>query len=129
MKWNDEIREIGTDDGVYSRKLAEQLFIDNKYTAHELSLMKQENIRMYFKEGIEEDKINIKLDLRKRCGYCFEARTVIAGGGRHCDFCPIQHCMDNIELDAMMSAKSFEEIADAHKAWCIELGLWKGDWE
>ena len=120
MKWNEEIRPK---DRVYSEDLAIKLI--GKYTPHELSLMKHENIRMAIKEKLSPT--TIKECTFEACGYCFK-------NSDKCEDCKLYakmgfECWYLDEFSNMENACTIDAFAIFHKEWCEQLGLWQEDWE
>ena len=98
MKWNDEIRNKDPNcfNEIYDMDKAKKLFDSEKYNHRKLSLMKQENVRMAFKENFR--KADIKDTVARKCGYCFKYQ---------CEFCPLYkknriECINFLEYEELM---------------------------
>lgn len=158
MRWIESIRWGGEYDiialnepeMVYSESLANDLYKKKKSTAKQLSMWKQQNIRMALKEGYNHTLISSSLV--KSCGYCFRYRN---GWGdqyhsvseHDCKTCPLykktgRPCYELVEFGRIIRLKYRIEISETyrehidpieyikknHKKWCIRIGLWKDDW-
>lgn len=131
MKWHDCIRNktsVHPQQRIYHTGLAQSLFDDGIYTARELSLMKQENIRMALIDGsfCYDD-----IPYNSSCGYCFEVNQIDIDGCKPCRLVTgrFSDCCESEMYWAMARSKNLKDFAHYHKNWCIEMGIWKGDWE
>ena len=127
MKMHDEIRNKEANDFtmIYDAHKARRLFEEGKHTPRQLSIMKQENIRIALKtRGFTIGDIRDALD--ETCGYCFAYFNLFGS----CVNCPLykrvkEDCIELPEWKSMHRAKTKEEFLKAHIAWCRRLGLEK----
>lgn len=146
MKWVESIRwggELGIvayrETGkIYSDPLARDLYEKKKATARQLSIWKQQNIRMAIRNGYNHTLIGGALC--RACGYCFRYR-------HGCTTCPLykktgKPCYELKEFKRVIRVRYRIEIVETygenidpikhikknHKEWCIRVGLWKDDW-
>lgn len=142
MKWNDNIRtlkkkkfdkknvEIYDLVKVLKLKLKvseSKLKEEECPTLREFSLMKQENIRMALLERKKYRLMDMRSSVELQCGFCTNYIT------RGCDGCPIielvgRKCYYLNGYSKMCHAKTYNKFAEAHKAWCIMIGLWEEGW-
>ncbi len=126
MKLN---QELCSDEQPYAARFAHQLYLENKYTHRQLSIMKQENLRVAA-YGKKFSINSIQAGIRGNCGYCFkfDCTTGIT--------CPLAkkghnkcHCATNDFYAARDDVKSKKEFLKHHKAWCKAIGLWQRGWK
>jgi len=126
MKLNKQI--VSKQYTVYDIDKAKTLYDIKKYTCRQLSMMKQENIRVAIKKNMIP--LNELKDFsQKKCGYCFE--YFIRCG--FCYTCPIskkigRDCVSNPYYRKMESSGRKTTFARYHEAWCRELGIWNEKW-
>jgi hypothetical protein len=112
---------------IYDVDKAHELY-DKGIGYRELSLMKQENIRV----GILDERVSLdelKSVFGRHCGYCFKFWGEVS-----CIFCPIfkkvnKQCFELKPFKRALSAKTKEEFSKCHKEWCKLIGLWQEEWE
>lgn len=129
MKLNKEICNEFAKSGykkIYNLDKARRLFKEGKFTYRQLSLMKQENIRVMGKGNATLR--DLKLALEKKCGYCFRYDC----WDKYT--CPLYKknnvcCAELPFAEHMVRASTKKEFLMFHKLWCQELGLWKKSWE
>ena len=127
MKMHDEIRNKEANDStiIYDAYKAKRLFKKGKHTPRQLSIMKQENIRIALKTK-RFTTWDIWWVLNTLCGYCF----VYLNPYGSCVNCPLhkknkKKCVHLPEHSKMNWARTKEEFLEAHIAWCRRLGLEK----
>lgn len=133
MKWHNEIRGAicGGSDRIYDSAEAEELFDSKAYNRRELSLMKQENIRMALANGLPLKLI--KGAMQTPCGYCFSNNLVVVKD-EDCEGCKLFKDMNGAPCDIlaswnrMLKAETISDFADNHKEWCKVLGIWSKRW-
>ncbi|RLE37441.1 hypothetical protein DRJ17_06585 [Candidatus Woesearchaeota archaeon] len=107
---------------------AEKLYKKNPKEYRQLSLWKQENIRIAFLDK-DISVYFIARVLGHHCGYCFKYQL-----GTSCKDCPLQ-CLNKTWNEMrwkriwMTKRNKKKEFAKLHKKWCKEIGLWQDDWE
>lgn len=117
LKYHDQIRIVSSNGHTYIYHSTKTRILHNNrgYTAHQLSVMKQDNIST----TLLDPKVSlddIKEALRHTCGYCFEHPGCIE--------CPLGSC-DTPEYDKMRKCKSKHTFAKLHLTWRTKLGLLK----
>lgn len=163
MEWINDIRfnqyiEFRAEDRwdvIYAQCLAESMYRDKSATAKQLSIWKQQNIRMAIQEGFAYQPV--KDAMTTGCGYCFRYRFKRKDRNRTadiqtCETCPLKKkyskpCYDikeYIEIKQLEHKKAviergkdyraketinvIKEFSKLHKQWCMKLGLWQQDW-
>ena len=125
MKFHKEITGI---NAVYDVEIADELFGTRRFCYRQLSLMKQENIRIVgTKKKVQLSSLQYAID--HFCGYCFNFRV-----GGECEKCPLfkrnkKDCADSVEYTKMRDSKTKKEFLEHHETWCKWLGLWQKGWK
>lgn len=123
MKLNKQI--TSESEKIYDEIVARKLYLSKEYGHRQLSLMKQENIRIAIKKGISlSDLYDSSAEF---CGYCF--KYLDEGKIIRCRKCPFykdgMNCYNYSNLEKVTTIKKF---ADLHKRWCKKLKLWNNNW-
>lgn len=137
MKWNRMVKKnsgaCDTHKEIYDVDMAMEVWKEDhlEIGARELSMWKQENIRMAIKEGAP--LISIKSAFSEICGYCIAL-------GKACEKCPLGRrgefvtkenkgdCFDDPFFKQALEAQKVEIFAINHAEWCQHYGLWKEHW-
>jgi len=114
-KMHEEI--ISEKKPVYDANKARRLYHDGKIGYHELSVMKQENIKEAIRKGMKE-AMNV---FGERCGYCFHFMD--------CDECPIfeRNRVECFLLDSYLimerchDLNNFQVFKLAYNCWLKEI--------
>ena len=124
MKHHKKI--TSTREPIYCEFKAKRLYKIKKHSAHQLSVMKQENIRIAISN--KTDVTTLMHALCKNCGYCFKTSPNNA-----CSSCVLFHrigkaCYDSVHMPHSTQDLNLKAFSAKHKAWCKQLGLWQKGW-